>query len=85
MTTDCAQVMLIFTNAHYLWLLPLKVGLILYLIFDVLGVPALLASCLLLAFAPIQYLISRAMSRIQAYTMVSCWIQSMKSAALKEG
>ncbi|OQR76213.1 ATP-binding cassette sub-family C member 9-like [Tropilaelaps mercedesae] len=70
MTTDCAQVMLIFTNAHYLWMLPLKVGLILYLIFDVLGVSALFASMLLLAVAPIQYIISRAMSHIQTRTMI---------------
>ncbi|XP_022698855.1 ATP-binding cassette sub-family C member 8-like isoform X3 [Varroa jacobsoni] len=85
MTTDCAQVMLIFTNAHYLWMLPLKVGLILYLIYDVLGVSALFASTILLAVAPVQYTISRTMSHLQTRTMTISDERMKKTTELIQG
>ncbi|XP_028966710.1 ABC transporter C family member 3 [Galendromus occidentalis] len=69
MSTDCQNVMMIFTNLHYIWMLPLKIGLILYLIYGVLGISVLLSSCVLVLITPVQYLISRAMSHIQASIM----------------
>ncbi|XP_055381997.1 ATP-binding cassette sub-family C member Sur isoform X2 [Condylostylus longicornis] len=64
MTEDSLNVMSFFWIAHYVWAIPLKIGLVMYLLYLKLGISAIIGSFVcILTMTPLQFLIGKAMSK----------------------
>ncbi|XP_054082882.1 ATP-binding cassette sub-family C member Sur [Zeugodacus cucurbitae] len=63
MSEDALNVMSFFWIAHYVWAIPLKIGVVMYLLYLKLGISAIIGSFVcILTMTPLQFLIGRAMS-----------------------
>ncbi|XP_020715182.1 ATP-binding cassette sub-family C member Sur isoform X2 [Ceratitis capitata] len=63
MSEDALNVMSFFWIAHYVWAIPLKIGVVMYLLYLKLGISAIIGSFVcILSMTPLQFLIGRAMS-----------------------
>ena len=54
---------------HYLWAVPIKIAVLLYLLYQQMGVSALIGASVFFLISPFQYYCSRAISRIQKAAM----------------
>lgn len=63
MSEDAYNVMSFFWIGHYIWAIPLKIGVLMYLLYLKLGVSAIIgAACCILTMTPLQFLIGKKMS-----------------------
>ncbi|XP_069691069.1 ATP-binding cassette sub-family C member Sur isoform X2 [Periplaneta americana] len=63
MSEDAYNVMSFFWIGHYVWAIPLKIGLLMYLLFQKLGTSAIIgAAFCILTMTPLQFLIGKKMS-----------------------
>lgn len=65
MAVDAFNVMMMFSMGHHIWAVPLKVSLLLVLLYAQLGYSALIGSAIVIFLVPIQYFICKLLSRIQ--------------------
>lgn len=70
LTEDCANVMMFVCQCHYMWAIPLKLAVLIYLLHQSLGLGSVVASVVFLALmVPLQYLLGRKISRTNKKTM----------------
>ncbi|XP_055905091.1 ATP-binding cassette sub-family C member Sur isoform X2 [Eupeodes corollae] len=63
MSEDTLNIMSFFWIAHYVWAIPLKIGVVIYLLYMQLGESAIIGSFVcILTLTPLQFLIGKAMS-----------------------
>ncbi|TMW53931.1 hypothetical protein DOY81_000988 [Sarcophaga bullata] len=64
MSEDTLNIMSFFWIAHYVWAIPLKIGIVMYLLYLKLGISAVIGSFVcILTMTPLQFLIGKAMSK----------------------
>uniref|UniRef100_A0A1A9ZP07 ATP-binding cassette sub-family C member Sur n=1 Tax=Glossina pallidipes TaxID=7398 RepID=A0A1A9ZP07_GLOPL len=64
MSEDTLNIMSFFWIAHYVWAIPLKIAVVMYLLYLKLGISALIGSFVcILTITPLQFLIGKAMSK----------------------
>ncbi|KAM7354688.1 sulfonylurea receptor [Cochliomyia hominivorax] len=64
MSEDTLNIMSFFWIAHYVWAIPLKIGIVMYLLYLKLGISAVIGSFVcILTMTPLQFLIGKAMSQ----------------------
>ncbi|XP_019895246.1 ATP-binding cassette sub-family C member Sur isoform X2 [Musca domestica] len=64
MSEDTLNIMSFFWIAHYVWAIPLKIGVVMYLLYLKLGISAVIGSFVcILTMTPLQFLIGKAMSQ----------------------
>ncbi|XP_073824005.1 sulfonylurea receptor [Musca autumnalis] len=64
MSEDTLNIMSFFWIAHYVWAIPLKIGVVMYLLYLKLGISAVIGSFVcILTMTPLQFLIGKAMSK----------------------
>ncbi|XP_037885915.1 ATP-binding cassette sub-family C member Sur isoform X2 [Glossina fuscipes] len=64
MSEDTLNIMSFFWIAHYVWAIPLKIAVVMYLLYLKLGISALIGSfACILTITPLQFLIGKAMSK----------------------
>jgi hypothetical protein len=69
---DANNVMMLFWMAHFLWAIPLKLGLLMLLLWNTLGLSALIAGALcIVLMIPLQFIIAKAMSNNSKLLLVS--------------
>ncbi|KAJ6649735.1 ATP-binding cassette sub-family C member Sur [Pseudolycoriella hygida] len=63
MSEDALNVMSFFAIAHYVWAIPLKIAIIMYLLYQQLGISALIGALVcVIVMVPLQFVIGKAMS-----------------------
>lgn len=62
MSMDSSNIFQFFTMKHYLWMVPIKIAILLYLLYQQMGVSALIGASLFIVVAPFQYYCSRQIS-----------------------
>ncbi|BFZ18446.1 hypothetical protein BsWGS_21482 [Bradybaena similaris] len=70
MSIDSTFLMFFFFFVHYIWALPIQVGLSLLIMYLKLGLPGLIGGVFVICAGPIMYLLGVAMSRMQKKNMV---------------
>lgn len=88
LTEDCDNVMVLLCLCHYMWAIPLKLAILLYLLHDKLGAGSVIAALLcLLLMVPAQFLLGRNISHQNKSSMreagrrlakIHEWISNMK-------
>ncbi|XP_065358147.1 ATP-binding cassette sub-family C member Sur [Calliphora vicina] len=64
MSEDTLNIMSFFWIAHYVWAIPLKIAIVMYLLYLKLGISAVIGSFVcILTMTPLQFLIGKAMSK----------------------
>ncbi|XP_042910121.1 ATP-binding cassette sub-family C member 8 isoform X2 [Parasteatoda tepidariorum] len=66
MSVDAFNMLMLFSMGHYIWAVPLKVVLLLVLLYLQLGYSALIGAATVIFLVPIQYYICTLLSRIQS-------------------
>ncbi|XP_054166952.1 ATP-binding cassette sub-family C member 9-like [Oppia nitens] len=69
MSIDSYNMFMLLSMGHYLWAVPLKILLLLYLMYCQLGYSALIGAATIFVLAPLQYFISTNLSKIQEQEM----------------
>ena len=69
MSTDSSNIFQFFTMMHYLWSVPIKIFILLYLLYQQMGVSAIVGASIFFILSPFQYYCSRKISHIQKQQM----------------
>ena len=69
-TLDMSNIFQFFTMMHYLWAVPIKIIILLILLYRQMGISAICGSTIFFIFSPFQYYCSRQISKIQKLQLV---------------